>query len=297
MNSMEDQAQRLREMVEAANKGRNMHEEDKKAAIYCITSGKGGVGKTSFTVNLALALANCGKKTLIIDGDFGFSNVNILLGKNAKYNLQHVISGEKRLSEVMEECFPNVWYISGGSGVTDLVKLKGKQLEDIMGQLLPLEDQMDYILFDTGAGINSNILRMIDASDETILVITPEPTSIVDSYVVTKTAEELEERPVLSVLINKVSSEKEAMAIFQNFSRVVEKNLENEVKMLGYIPADSRLVQSVSAMIPHLIQYPTSAAALQIQRIATTIAQGQEQIPAKGLKSFLKRLLKGDGQS
>lgn len=294
---MTNQAEQLRVRVQAALAGAAKQQEagnsSGRAYTFCVTSGKGGVGKTSFSVNFALALAKCKKKVLVIDGDFGFSNVNILLGKNAAYTLEHVVRREKKLAEVMEECYPNVWYISGGSGVNELIRLKDDQMEEIVEQMLVLEQQMDFIIFDTGAGINNNIIKMIDASDQTILVMNPEPTSILDSFVVLKTVAELPEKPVISALINKVTSEQEAQATYRNFSNVVHKHLAYDIELLGYITRDNRIEQSISSMVPYLIQYPSSLAASQFQRIANAITKTQTKEKARGLRSFLKRLMKG----
>lgn len=284
---MSDQSRLLRERVEAARQ-----EKKHKAYTFCVTSGKGGVGKTSFSVNLALALANCGKKTVILDGDFGFSNVNVMLGKNAKYSLEHVVHGEKKLSEVMEESYPGVWYISGGSGVMDLLHLRGEQMEEMMRQLSSLERTMDYIIFDTGAGINDNILQMIKASDRTVLVTTPEPTSILDGYVVVKTAAALTVKPDISVVVNKTANEKEVTVTYQSLEDVARKHLKYELSLLGYISSDRRISQSISAMIPFLLQYPSSTTAGQFQKIANEIANMPSPKRDNGFHSFFRRLVK-----
>lgn len=284
---MEDQTQLLRKRVETA-----LEAEGSKAHTFCVTSGKGGVGKTSFSVNFALALANRGKKAVILDGDFGFSNVNIMLGKNAKYSLEHVVCGQKKLSEVMEESYPGVWYISGGSGVAELLRLRGGQMEEMIQQLGELEQQMDYIIFDTGAGINGNILRMIEASDQTILITTPEPTSILDGYVVIKTASGLADRPDMSVVINKAASEREANVTYHSLADVARKHLGYELSMLGFIPADKRITQSINSMEPYLRQYPSSLTAMQIQRIADHVTKLQPVKRERGIYSFFRRLAK-----
>ncbi len=287
---MSKQAEHLQERVDAASK-KVGEPADKKAKLVCITSGKGGVGKTSFSVNFALALAEYGKKSVIIDADFGFSNGNIMLGKNSQYSLEHVISGEKTLEDVIEECFPGVWYISGGSGVAELLALKEEQMEKIMAQLIGLEQEMDYILFDTGAGLNPNILRMISASDETILVITPEPTSIIDSYVILKTALEENEQCKISALINR-APEQNAQLTFSNFSAVVKKHLDYDVRMIGFLPEDTRMSQSISAMVPYIIQYPKSTVSMQLRKIAEEIVFQEIKEPPRGLKGFFSRLIR-----
>lgn len=266
-----------------------------RAQTICVTSGKGGVGKTAFSINFALSLAGMNKKVVVIDSDFGFSNVNLMLGKSAEFSLEHVLTGKKRLEDVMEESYHNVWYISGGSGVTELISLNGSQLELILAQLAVLEEQMDFIIFDTGAGINDNILRLMEASDRTILVTTPEPTSILDSYVVLKSAADLKDRPLVSVLINKANSEKEAMSTYRGLSSVAGQNLGYSVGMLGYVPADSRITKSIKAMVPFIIQYPMSGTSVQLKQIAEGIAGSgtQPAVRKGGIRGFFQRLARG----
>lgn len=287
---MADQAQRLREIVTAmkANTGR-----EKRAYTYCITSGKGGVGKTSFTVNFALALASYGKKVVILDADFGFSNVNIMLGVNAKYHLGHVVKGEKTLADVMENCKENVWYISGGTGVDELMHIDKSRLENVLEQLRPLEHQVDFILFDTSAGMNDSILRLMETTDQTVLVLTAEPTSILDSYVVLKTAAQLNETPKISVLINKAASEKDAVETYQNFSNIVLKYLNYEMGMMGYISTDHKMTESITKLMPHILKYPASMASRQIQAIASKAANVEEEDKPRSFKGFFSRLIKG----
>lgn len=286
---MNDQAQRLRELVHTIK----LKKEQRRAKIVTITSGKGGVGKTSLTVNLALALAKCDKKVAIIDADFGFSNVNILLGTNAKYDIGYVVRGEKKLEEVIEVSYDGVQFISGGAGVAELMNIEESRLDDVLSQMEILEQNVDYILFDTGAGMDKNILRLMDASDETILILTPEPTSITDAFVVLKTAAKLSERPSVRVIINKVHSEKEALITDDNFKRVVDKFLNYTIKLMGYVLFDDMMTRSISELVPHIVKYPNSAAARQIQQIAFQYINDDDfRFHPRGIQGFLKRFKK-----
>ena len=266
-----------------------------RAQTFCVTSGKGGVGKTAFSINFALTLAGMNKRVVIVDSDFGFSNVNLMLGKTSQYSLADVLAGQRRLEDVMEESYRNVWYISGGSGVAELMSLGGTELELILAQLAVLEERMDFIIFDTGAGINDNILRLMETSDSTILVTTPEPTSVLDSYVVLKAASDLSERPVVSVLVNKANSEGEAESTFKGLSTVAGTNLGYRLSMLGYIPADSRITKSIKAMVPFMIQYPGSGTSVQLKRIAEKIVQpgALGAVREGGIRGFFRRLARG----
>lgn len=286
---MADQAARLRELVRRV-KGDPVRRGEKKAHVFCITSGKGGVGKTSFTVNFALALSKCEKKVLIIDADFGFSNVNIMLGTNPKYNLGDVISGERKLNEIMEECHTNVWHISGGAGMMNLLNINDDKLEYVMAQLSTLDEVMDYILIDTGAGFNNNILRLISASDRTVLVMTSEPTSILDSYVVVKAMSVLEERPEIFALINKADSEKNARQTYENFTNVVKKHLGCNVEMLGFMPEDGRMTESILSLVPYVVQYPNRPLSARIQAIANEVTNSPAEAKPRGFRNFFSSL-------
>lgn len=292
---MKSQAQMLRERVEAANRDRSQVPEPRRARTFCVTSGKGGVGKTSFSVNFGISLAQWGKKVVILDGDFGFSNVNLMLGKNSPYTLEHVIRKEKRLHEIMTESYPNLWYVSGGSGVRELLDLNESELDSVLSQLAPLEAQMDFIIFDTGAGMNANILRMIDAADTTVVVTTPEPTSVLDSYVVLKSAADLPNRPHVEVLINKANNAREAQTTYESLASVAVQNLGWRVEMLGHMPLDDRITKSIKDMTPYMIQYPLSSVSQQMKRIAQKIAMPQqpEAAPRRGVRGFFQRLMQG----
>jgi len=276
-----DQAAKLREMVDKI-KQRESTNGTNKCSVYCVTSGKGGVGKTSFTVNFAIALSRHNKKVVILDADFGFSNVSIMLGANSKYNMSHVLNGEKRLEEIMEECIPNVWHISGGAGISDLVQVDKDKLDEAMKQLVEVERFADYIVIDTGAGMNSNVLKMMEASDVTILIMTSEPTSIVDSYVVLKTAALLGEKPEILTLINKAESARDALNTFDSFSNVVSKHLMYDVKMMGYLPVDNRVTESISSLVPHILKYPSSLFSVKLQSIAGSVVDAAPLEEVKG---------------
>jgi flagellar biosynthesis protein FlhG len=206
--------------------------------------------------------------------------------------MSHVLNGEKRLDEVIEECFPNIWHISGGTGLLELVSVDEDKLAAALTQMRALDDAADYILIDTGAGLNNNILRMIGASDRTVLVMTSEPTSILDSYVMLKAASMLERKPDICALINKAESEKSALRTYESFSNVVEKHLKCRVDMLGFVPQDDRMTESISSLSPYVVRHPTRALTMRIQAIANQITQyrAEEKKPG-GLGNFFSQLL------
>lgn len=271
-----------------------MHVNAKAPAARTVTvvSGKGGVGKTSFVVNFAVSLARLGKRVVVVDADFGFSNVDILLGASAKYSLSDVVTGKRRLKDVVQWCDCGIYYISGGSGTDELVNMSAEGEENLLSQLSELDEQADIIFFDTGAGMRSSTLRLMDSSDESILIVTPEPTSIMDAFVVLKMAATLEERPKVSILLNKVQSETDAKTTNQNFRRVVEKYLDYDLDVLGYLNRDDEVSRAVSALAPLVTRSPGSLAARQIQAIAKRYVNQQDfAFGAGGIRGFFKKMI------
>ena len=283
---MADQAEHLREMVQKMCGNRRP-----AARTVTVVSGKGGVGKTSFTVNFAVALGRMGKRVVIVDADFGFSNVDILLGANTRYSMDDVVTGKRRLKEVVQECDCGVCYIAGGAGTDALVNLSPEGEERLMGQLSQLDEQADVILFDTGAGMRPSTLRLMDSSDESILVVTPEPTSIMDAFVVLKMAAALEDKPQVRLLLNMVGNETEAKETDRNFRRVVEKYLEYDLDVIGYVKNDDEVRKAVSALAPLMVRNPGCTAARQIEAIAQRYAGQQEfAFSAGGLRGLFQKL-------
>lgn len=286
---MADQAERLRELV------RQLHrkEKDHAAKVVTVLSGKGGVGKTSFVVNFAVALARLGKRVVVIDADFGFSNVDIMLGANSKYNLGDVVSGERRLEEVIQTCDFGIRFISGGSGLEELINLSEDAARRLLEQLGQLDGEADIVLFDTGAGMRSSAMKIMGASDQSILIITPEPTSIMDGFVALKMSATIEPQPMVSAIINKAATEQDAKATYANFQSVVDKFLKYDLNVLGYICRDENMSKSISALSPLLIRHPSSTAAKQIQAIAQRFISSQEfNFSARGIRGFLNRIAK-----
>ena len=178
---MKDQAERLREIISSI---KNYKDEEKRTGmltdkpgsrVIAVTSGKGGVGKTNFTVNLGIKFAQMGLRVVIIDADLGLANVDVVMGKMSKYNLSDVINSNKNILEILEEGYEGVKFVSGGSGVQELVKLNRTQLVDLLMKLGRLDEEADIILIDTGAGLSENVISFVHAAREVILVTTPEP--------------------------------------------------------------------------------------------------------------------------
>ena len=281
---MTDQAQGLRNMMNTR--------KNKQTKIITVTSGKGGVGKSSLALNLAISLSRQGKCVLIVDMDFGFSNIDVMLGVNTKYDLMDVVNHNKDIQGIIEVGCEGVHFISGGSGVYELTKLDQNQLMAIVNNLYALENIADTIIFDTGAGVSENILRLIRASHETILVTTPEPTAIVDAYALLKIAGEEGNALSLSLVLNKAENPKEAQTVMDGLVQVVEKNLGMDIKKLGYIMRDINMEKAIKMQSPILVSYPKCVASVNINMLARYYLDLPAASSVKlGLAGFLEKFL------
>ena len=215
-----DQAKMLRRLVEERQKNEN------GPKIIAITSGKGGVGKTNFTVNLAIAMAMCGKKILIIDADLGMANVDVILGTTPQYNLLNLLDDNLSLEEIMATGPHDIKYISGGSGLEKLANLNINELEYIIDKIDQCEYVADYIFIDTGAGLNKNVLNFIIAADEVILLTTPEPTAITDAYAIMKAYSYYSKQSLIGVVVNRIFEDNEEELVLSKLSKTAEKFLD-----------------------------------------------------------------------
>lgn len=277
---MTDQAQNLRTMMKLNNT---------QTKIVTIASGKGGVGKSSLALNLGIALSQRGRRPLIIDTDFGFNNIDVMLGVHTQYDLLDVIEGRKNVRDVIETGLAGVQFISGGSGVYELFRMEPDQLMDIISSLVELEDVADTIIFDTSAGLSDNAMRLIRASHETILVTTPEPTAVVDAYALLKIVHEQGDRPHISLVVNQVTGAKEALSVADGFVRIAEKNLNIRLNRLGYITRDVSMSSAIKMQVPVLISFPKSVAAADIIALAQRYLNLPVREPKKlGVAGFLE---------
>lgn len=245
---MSDQAQLLRQMV---NKQEGNHFEKKEMKIITVASGKGGVGKSNFSVNLALALKELGKNPIILDADFGLANVEIILGEHPQYNLSHLINGTCRMKDLVTMSRHGISFISGGSGIKDMNFLPSHQISHISNQLADLNTLTDILIIDTGAGINDIVVKFCNLADEVYIVATPEPTSITDGYALLKTlVSNFGLSSAVKLVINRAESQKEAHDVFNKLNYVCQNFLELPVEYAGYVPYDEQLFRAVKEQVP-----------------------------------------------
>lgn len=292
---MNDQAEMLRKIVnmKAGNQESDFPEDQssRKARVITITSGKGGVGKTNITINLALALSKMGLKVVILDVDFGLANIDVLFGIIPKHTLLDLIHEEKTIFEVLTDGPDNIKFLSGGSGVEELIRLDRKKLRRFVSSIGLLDKLFDVILIDTGAGLSQNVMSFIMAADEVILVTTPEPTAITDAYALVKMVSRRDKKKRINILVNKADNVKEAEEIANKLSVVSEKFLSLRLLKLGYILYDDNVTKSVKMQKPFSMYNPKCQAAKNITEIAEKlflIKKGEENAGAKG---FISKLL------
>jgi flagellar biosynthesis protein FlhG len=286
---MTDQAFRLRELINVNKSPAKSESND--ARIIAVSSGKGGVGKTNFTVNMAIALSKLGKKVTIIDADLGLANIDILLGLVPRYTLTHVIKKEKKINEIEVEGPNGIRIISGGSGVMDLVNLTQDELETLIESFEYLNQDSDYILIDTGAGLNHSVISFIEASQELIVVVTSDPTSITDAYALIKNIKHL--GVSIKVVVNRIESNKEGYEVFHKINSATTKFLDYQMESIGFIYEDANVKKSVKNQIPFLIGYPNALASKGIELIAYNLENNSNYSqPAGGFSKFIKRIFK-----
>lgn len=248
------------------------------ARVITVTSGKGGVGKTNISVNLAVRLARDGFKTCIFDADLGLANINILLGISPEYNLEDVISGEKSLADILVRDPSGVDIIPGGTGVEQLANIDPGRLTELIRNFSCLADY-DFLIFDTSAGISRDVLSFCMASMEVLLVVIPEPTSLTDGYSLLKVISLNGYREPVKVIINRAKNDRFAQAVFNKFNETVQKFLPLDLLYAGCLPADEGVSEAVARQRPFVSLYPDGRAASGITRLAATLADTSNQDP------------------
>ena len=277
---MLDQAENLRRLA-------NKDNSKKKAKIITITSGKGGVGKSNFVVNMGITLHKKGKKVLIFDADIGMGNDDVLMGVLPSYNVFDLLEG-KDINEVVVEGPYGINLLPGGSGINYIENLEEEERLAFIEKLTSL-DKYDYIFIDTGAGINKNVLAFIACSEETIVITTPEPTSLTDAYSLIKATDHFKLTNTPNVIVNRASSIKDGEETYNKLKRAVEKFLTIKVNYLGSISEDRKLVEGVRAQVPFTILHPKCDASKSIERISNKLI-GNASVENMGAEGLFKKL-------
>lgn len=290
---MADQAETLREIMR--NKNGGGEEAKTKTRVIAVASGKGGVGKTNISTNMAIAYANLGKRVVLMDADLGLANVNVVLGMIPKYNLYHLIRRQKTMREIIMETNYGISIVAGASGFSKIANLNEDERQGFVDELSELSNA-DVVIVDTGAGVSNNVLSFVAAADEAIIVTTPEPTAITDAYGIIKViATEIDNIGLsLKLIVNRVSSVTEGKKVAERVCNIAGQFLNLKVDYLGYVYDDPDVHQAVLRQKPFLVSNPKSKASICLQHIVGRL----EKVEFKeggGVAQFLKRLIgRGD---
>ncbi len=285
-----DQAEQLRKLVGRQEKVQSA------ARVITVTSGKGGVGKTSIAVNLALQMQRMGKRVIILDADFGLANIEVMLGVRPQYNLADLMFRGKALSEIITRGPENIGFISGGSGIQELARMTKEQVIYLTRKLVELDSMADVIVVDTGAGIADNVLEFVTASSEVLLVATPEPTSITDAYALLKALNRRtgfsREYTSIKLISNRVGSEAEGKNLYDKMSVVVDKFLNIQPEFMGIIPQDDLISKAVMLQKPVTLAYPNCPASKALQEIAWKLCDIPETEGRKGITGLFSEMIR-----
>lgn len=284
-----DQAYQLRNVIKA----RNAQSDSKtKARVITITSGKGGVGKSNVAVNLAVQLRKLGKRVIIFDADIGLANVEVMFGSIAKYNLSDVIYHGKKMKDIISKGPMDIGFISGGNGIIGMNNLTKDQLSLLVDNLCQLDELADVVLIDTGAGIANNVMEFVQASPEVLLVMTPEPSSLTDSYSLVKALygkpEFVKGRTRIDVLVNRTITKDDGNIVYDKLNSVISQFLKGEVHFCGTIPQDVQLEKSVREQKIVSLNNPGSRSAKAFERLAASLVDGSDMSDQKEESGILQ---------
>lgn len=296
---MGDQAEKLREIMQNQhNIKHNSFKNDslknnsvrRNTRIIAISSGKGGVGKTNIAINMALAYAQLGKKVVVMDADLGLANVNVVLGIIPRYNLYHLIRKQKKMREIIQDTNYGIKIVAGASGFSKIANLSDDERKNIITELSELS-VADILIVDTGAGVSNNVLSFIAASDDALIVTTPEPTAITDAYGIIKIiATEIDNINIgLKLIVNKVKSVTEGKRVAERVINIAGQFLNLKIDYLGSVYDDVLVHTSVVKQKPFLLTDPKSKASICVKHLVGRL-ENIEYKEGSGISGFLKKL-------
>ncbi len=283
---MKDQADKLRMLAQdlRAQIAAEIKNETKvkwpenNSKIITITSGKGGVGKTTIAVNLAISLAQAGKKVVLVDGDLGLANIDIMMGIVPKYSLRHLVSDHLSIEEILAEGPAGLKIISGWSGIGELNNLSFSDVQRIVRELSKLNRGYDYLIIDTGAGITPAVMTFINAADVLLLVTTPEPTAFADCYSLLKSVPGINNIKSIKLIVNRGLNNKEVNNIAEKFSTTCQQFLNIRVDTIGNLNEDQLVRLGVIKQQPLITLYPNSRIVAAINRIGKELVSTETEI-------------------
>ncbi|MDR4509068.1 MAG: MinD/ParA family protein [Candidatus Brocadiaceae bacterium] len=264
--------------------------ENSKVRIIAVTSGKGGVGKTNIAANLAMVLQKCRRNVLLIDLDLGLANVDILLGLHPKYTLQDVIEGRKSVNEVIVHGPGGIKIVPASSGIEGLTHLNDMQKEQLFKGFNRLDEEIDIAIVDTGAGISSDVLNFVLASNEILVVTTPEPTAITDAYAMIKVLSRKKNNLTIKLMVNLSSSREEAELTIKKITSVTRRFLDVNIEYIGYLLQDPNVLISSRRQKAFVLEYPNTMASNCLVKIVTSVLKENGKVPCLGVEAYFRRI-------
>lgn len=279
-----DQAERLRQYM---NNHKNKKSNPKTISII---SGKGGVGKSNFAVNFAICLSSQNKKVLIFDLDIGMGNIDILLGLSPKYRLTSLFDNNLQLSDMIEVGPGQISYVASGTGLSYFFNLTNEKLQYFLNQLEIISEQYDYIIFDLGAGMSQEHIAFISASDECIVVTTPEPTAYMDAYSAMKYVVANIPNINMSLLLNNVQSTSEQIDITNKLKGVVRQFLNYDLHIFGVLPNDSIVTEAVKKQTPFYLLNDRAKISKNLMKITRDYINSQKEKSNEEQENFISKI-------
>ena len=295
---MGDQAEGLRALARQGRLGVGVAARRRPATAstrtIAISSGKGGVGKTSVAINLGLALGQLGRRVVLLDADLGLANVDVLLGLRPTYHLGHVVSGERTISDILVEVAPGFAVIPGGSGLAELIDLPRHQRDALIGSFTLLDRLANILIIDTAAGVSSDVSSFVLAASDLVVVTTPDPAAITDAYALVKVVTGLGANPRIRLLVNQVSGSAEADEVARKLTDVARRFLGVEVGTAGFVPTDPHVAQAARKQTALLTLFPEAPASRKFAEVARMLASDLAIAPPAQSDGFWRQVLTGD---
>jgi flagellar biosynthesis protein FlhG len=295
--SAADQAETLRAIHHKQTGNIATDETERVTRVYSITSGKGGVGKTAVVANTAVSLAQLGKKVLILDADLGLANIDVVFGLAPAYNLNHFFNGEQELLNILVKGPSGIKILPAGSGIQNFTRLDSQHKMKLLDGLDSMNNEFDFVLIDTEAGISENVTYFNTAAQDILLVTTPDPTAITDAYALMKLLSTQYHEKNFSLIVNQIQNEDEALDVFRKLTMVSNRYLDISIDYLGSIPSDKQMVDSIRKQKVIVEMFPNSNISHAFNNLASRLCSEQQPSQPKGnIQFFWNKLLKFGGK-